>query len=133
MGWEELWDGEEHWLGVDAAPGWVVPEFVTVDIVKVVGDHDPLESPDPNLVVDRIGVDGNGFWTQESGWAAFAVMAQALAELLEVPVVVEQVNARSADGVLKSKHYMFKVGSASPLFDDADSSADVDLSVLKGL
>ena len=52
MAFEELFDGEEHWLGVDADPGWTVPFLASGALVRVEGwKGDELETADPGLVM----------------------------------------------------------------------------------
>ena len=83
MSYSDLFNGEEHWLGLEFEPGWTLPDLRVKAVVKneVQGKLSELESESTNIVPDgdaKIGAT----WAVEEGWSAFAVMAQQIGELL---------------------------------------------------
>jgi len=84
MSYSDLFDGEEHWLGLDCVPGWRKPYMQVTDSVDL--DPQPpkgnLESPLTNVVTTPVSLPKETAWGVEDGWSAFAVMMQELGSLL---------------------------------------------------
>lgn len=111
MSYSDLFDGEEHWLGLDEEEGWTKPDLRVKATVQneVQGKLTPQESPTTNIVpdVDRIAAMT---WGVEDGWQGFAVMIQQIGALLspggENQLVAEQFVVRDERTFkVKSKHY----------------------------
>jgi hypothetical protein len=111
MAFEELFDGEEHWLGVDADPGWTVPFLVSGALVRAEGwKGDELETADPGLVVVEPPKSVAGFFAAEEGWSAFSVMLQEVARLLDVEADVSQEIARDSSWNVTGKWHRVRMG-----------------------
>lgn len=109
MGYEEILDGEEHWLSVDMWPGWTVPHLLVGAVVEMDPQpvHDPLEGPLENLVTVP-NLNAESFFTgRDEGWGALSIMLQAFADCLDMPIDVAQYVSR--DGKWKVNGVFHKV------------------------
>lgn len=85
--YDELFSGEEHWLGPDADPGWLSPFLVVKDWVEMdpqpsgLRAIDPLETPEMNMVVD-VDPEAEQAFDWHDGWPAFAIGIKYIGELL---------------------------------------------------
>jgi hypothetical protein len=113
MSYSELFDGEEHWLGLGLETGWTKPYLQVTDVVEV--DPQPrglthLEAPVTNHVSVPVSPAAEASWAVENGWSAFAVMIRYIGELLspggENLLDVEQLVVRDErTWAITSTHY----------------------------
>lgn len=112
MGYEELLDGDEHWLELDAWPGWVLPSSVTVELVRVETVRvDPLEAPVCAVVSAPLSAAEVAGRFADGGWPQASLMIQRLCELLELPVEVEQIVKRDSSWAVVEKWQRVLAGS----------------------
>lgn len=88
MSYDELFDGDEHWLQEEDDEGWICPWLRVLHTVEMevqpqsISAVGSLESPITNLVTDETTTAISVAWAVENGWSGFAVMVQQLGELL---------------------------------------------------
>jgi hypothetical protein len=114
VGYEELLDGDEHWLEAGLWPGWVRPHLVTGELVKqTVYVPDELEVPMVAIVVLPVPETVlNGTWG-EDGWSQLSIMLQALCALLDLPVDVQQVVKRDSAWNVTGKWHKVHAGATA--------------------
>lgn len=115
MGYEEVLDGEEHWLAQDEWPGWVVPRLVVGDVVALDPQpaYDDYEGPLENLVT-RPELSAQAFFSSgDHGWSSFSIMLQALASALDVPVDVAQYVSRDNRWKVTAQYHKVHFGVAA--------------------
>ncbi len=131
MGYEEILDGEEHWLALGEWPGWVVPHTRAVEegAIDPQPEYEPYEGPLTNLV--KVGdLSAEAFFTSgDHGWGAFSIMLQSLADALDVPVDVAQYVTRDNRWKVTAEYHKVVFGKgpigSGGFFDEDDDVVDV--------
>jgi hypothetical protein len=115
VSYDELFDGEEHWLEEEGEPGWICPWLRVLHTVDMevqpasVNAKGSWESPITNIVTDETTTAISMSWAVENGWSGFAVMVQQIGQLLSPPgnnkMKVEQLVARDKNWKVTDSHY----------------------------
>jgi hypothetical protein len=125
MGYEELLDGEEHWLEEGLWPGWIKPHSVTGELVRVVTvPVDELEVPVVGMTSSPMPASEMLRFT-EDGWSLFSIMMQKVCEVLELPLEIEQVVRRRPDWSVDGKWHRVLAGSRGALAGDLMGSDEI--------